>query len=117
MPVKKSNLCLQNLVTSANDKYLSLLREISEMIGYVMGTSTFSTANHLLVLREERCEGLKIQDDANNAKLKGLINDHKSPGGRLVLRAKNTGSWLTAQGSTVTGIVLAATEFRYFLCV
>ena len=86
------------------------------MVGAATGARKFSTSDHLLTIREERRDRQKIQDDANNAKLKGLIYDHKSPGGRLVLRAKNTGSWLTAQGSTVTGIVLAATEFRYFLC-
>ena len=51
---KKYVLGLQYPVTSANDKYLSLLRAISELIGAVTSQRYFSTVDHILALREER---------------------------------------------------------------
>ena len=58
----------------------------------------------------------KIQDDANDTKLKGRVKDLEALDRRLILCAKNTGSWLTVHRSTVTGTVLAAAQFRFFLC-
>ena len=54
MTIKKSILGLQNPVASANAKYLSLIHTSSDLIRYVMGVIKFSTANHLMALREER---------------------------------------------------------------
>ena len=56
-----------------------------------------------------------MQDAVNNAKLKVLVNDIKSPDRCLILHAKYTGSWLTVQGNKVTSIVLASMEFCHFL--
>ena len=50
------------------------------------------------------------------AKLKGLVKDLKALDRRLIIRAKNTGSFLTVRVTIVTGTVLAATEFCDFLC-
>ena len=72
--VNKSGPYLQYPVTSENEWYLSLIRLSSELIGSVTEASVFSTANHLLTFREERCDGQKIRDDTNNATLKGLVN-------------------------------------------
>ena len=55
-------------VTSANNKYLSLLRTSCKMIGDFKGEREFSAANHLLALREERRGGQKIWYDTNEAK-------------------------------------------------
>ena len=74
------------------------------------------TADHLLSLREERIDGKNIQVDVNNAKLMGLVEDLEASDRLLILRAKNTGSWINACGITVNYIVLAATEFCYLLC-
>ena len=68
------------------------------------------------MLREERCDGQKIQDYANNSKLKGLVNKLEAPGCRLILRTKNIGFWLTVRGNKVNSSVLAATEFHDFFC-
>ena len=59
MSVKKSVLVPQDLVKSTNGKYLSLLRASSELIGAITVKSAFSTTDHLLALREERCYGKK----------------------------------------------------------
>ena len=75
MLVKKSVLVLLNPVTSVNDKYLSLHRAGMELIRDVTGGGAFSNTNHLLVLREESSGGQKNKDDANYAKLKGLVRD------------------------------------------
>ena len=57
----------------------------------------------------------KIWDDANEDKLKGLVKDLEATDRRLILRAKNTGSWLTVQDTKVTGTVLASKKFHDFL--
>ena len=59
----------------------------------------------------------KSQGDANKAKLKGLVKDRKSLYCHLIIRSKNTGSWLTTWDTTLTSTVLSATGFRDFLCV
>ena len=51
----------------------------------------------------------KKWDDANDARLKELVKDIEASDRRLVLLAKNTGSWLNVRGTTVNGTVLATT--------
>ena len=114
MMVKTSGLGLQDPVTSANKKYLILMRASSKAIISVMVAREFSTADNLLALREERRDGQKIQDDANVAKLKGLVDDLEASDRRLIIRAKKKGYYLTLRGTTVTSTLLAATEFRDF---
>ena len=65
--------------------------------------------------QERKSWRTKIWDDANDAKFKGLVGDLEGPDRRLILRAKNI-SWMTVQGTMITDIVLAATEFSDFLC-
>ena len=117
MPTKKGGLDLQNPVTLANAKYLSLICAISELIGAVTVARESSTANHLLALREERRDRQKIQDDTTNAKLKGIVEELEVTDRHLILRAKNTGSWMDVHGTTVTDTVLAAMEFVIFVCI
>ena len=76
-----------------------------------MGEGEFSTAYHMLDLREERRDIQQIWDDA---KLKGLVDDLEANDRRLILLTKNTGSWLIVRGTTVTGTLLAATDFCDF---
>ena len=116
MPVKKYDLGLLNPLTSANKKYLSSQRASTELIRYVTGEGKFSNANHLLVLRDERRDGQKIHDDTNDAKLKYLVTDLDSADQLVILRAKNTGAWLNVQVTMLTGTILAATLFWWFLC-
>ena len=61
----------------------------------VTGASNFLTADHLLALKEERHNRKKIGDDANDAKLKVLVEELEETDRRLILRAKNTGSCMT----------------------
>ena len=103
-------------MTPPNNKYLSFLRVRYELIGAITREREFSTANNLLDIREERSDGQKVQDDSNGAKLKGLAKDIKAIDNCLIIRAKNTVSWPTVRGTTVTGTVLAATDFCGFLC-
>ena len=58
----------------------------------------------------------KIRDDANKAKLKGLVKDLKALNRHLIIRAKNTGSWMAIQVTIITDTVLAAADFLDF-CV
>ena len=50
----------------------------------------------------------------NDKKLHGIVSDQGAFEKRHLLRAKHMGAWLIIQGLTVTGTVLAATEFRDF---
>ena len=54
MLVNKADLGLLNPVTSAKEKYISLQREITELIQSVTGEGIFSNVNRLQALREER---------------------------------------------------------------
>ena len=76
----------------------------------------FSNTGHLMAIREEMHGGQKNRDAANDATLKGLVGNIKGTKPHLILRAKNTGTWINIHGTTVTGTVLPATEFCYFLC-
>ena len=67
--VKKSGLGLQNSVTSADEKPLSLQHLRTELIRYMKGESKFSAADYLQVVKEERSGGRKTQDDVNTAEL------------------------------------------------
>ena len=96
-------------MTSVNKKYLSWQRASTELIQAVTGEGAFSNANHLLKFREERRDGQKNRDDANDAKLKELVADLDTTNRRLIIHAKNTGAWLNVRGTTVTGTLLAAT--------
>ena len=71
--LKKSSLGLQDLLTSDDKKYLSLICASSELIASIPGERKFSTSGRLLVLREETRDRQKIWYDANDAKLKGLV--------------------------------------------
>ena len=73
--VKTSGLRLLNKLTSANEKYLSSQQESVEIIRVVTGRGAFYNAYHLLVLREEKLDGKKNQDGANDTKVKFLVGD------------------------------------------
>ena len=60
------------------------------------------------------CNGKKDRDSANDVKLQGIVSGQGTFKKRLLLRAKLTESWMSVRDTTVTGTVLAATEFRYF---
>ena len=53
-----------------------------------------------------------ISDDT---KLQEIVRDQGASEKRLFLRAKHTGAWLSVWGTTITGTVLAATDF--FMCL
>ena len=58
----------------------------------------------------------KNRDVVNDAKLQGIISNQDAFEKQLFLCAKHTGSWMSVQGTTETGTILAATEFRDFKC-
>ena len=76
----------------------------------------FSNADHIRTLNKEQRDGMKDQDDVYESKLKGLVRNLKGIYKPLLLRAKIKGACLSVQGTTVSGTILSATEFRDFLC-
>ena len=115
MKFKKEGLGLQDLVISSNNKYLNSLCTSCKIIGSIKGERAFSTPDHLLTLREESSDGLKIRDDVNEAKLKVLVKYLKALDLHPILRTKNSGYWMTIRGNTATSTILVATGFRDFL--
>ena len=116
MLVNKYGLGLQELVASSNKRYLSSLRASSELVGAELDRANFQPP---ITFRHSGNKGVmdkKIQYDANNANIKGLVKYLKAPDRRLILRAKNTSSWMTVRSTMVTITVLGATEFCDFLC-
>ena len=75
----------------------------------MMGEGELFTTNQLLENREDRRDEKEIQDDANNAKFKELVENLEASNCRLILHTKNIGSWLTVQVTKVTVTVVAAT--------
>ena len=80
-----------------------------ELIWAVTGEREFFNTNHLLALREERRDGQKKRDGANDATLNGLVGDLLGTKQSLTLRTKNTGAWLSVPGTTVPGTVFSDT--------
>ena len=116
MPVRKNILGLLNTVTSSQVKHLSSTRGSTEQTRAVTGGGGFSNADHLWTLNEERRDGKEYWDVAYESILKSLVSDIKGTDNILLLRSKSTGAWLSVRGTTVSGTVLSATEFRDFLC-
>ena len=114
--IKKVGLGLLNPVTSSKEKYPSSQKGSKELIRAVTGGGEFSNANHLRMLGEERRDRQKYREVSNITKLKGLVRDLKGSNRRLIICDKITGSWLSVRGTTVSGTVLSAMEFRDFLC-
>ena len=56
------------------------------------GEGEFSNSNQLLALRKKMCDGQKMWDDVNDAKLKKLVADLYGTDRSLILRAKNKGA-------------------------
>ena len=103
-------------MASENKKYLSSQQGSAELIQSATGGEAFSNADHLLALGEERRNGQKNWDEANKTTLKNLVRDLKGTDQRLIIRAKNTGAWLSVRGTTVSVTLWSNTGFWYFLC-
>ena len=80
------------------------------------GGVTFSNAEHLQTLGEERHDGKKDKEAAYETKLKGLVLNHKGNNMSLIICSKSTGTWLSVHSYTVSGPVLYVKEFWDFLC-
>ena len=78
------------------------------------GEGVFSNGDQLLALREERLDGKKNWYDVNGTKIKEIVTNLNRTDHCLILRAKNIGAWMNVRGTTVTGTLLAATEFCGF---
>ena len=90
MLVRKSRLVLLNLVTPAQNKYLSSTQGIAELTRAVMGGEGFSNADHLWTLSGEQHDGKEARDVAYKYRLKGLISGIKVTEKRLLLCSKIT---------------------------
>ena len=81
----------------------------AELVRAVTWGGALSNADHLRMLGEERLDGKKDREAAYKTKLNGLVHNLKVTDWHLILRAKNTGAWLSIRGNTVSGAVLTAT--------
>ena len=73
MSIKMTRMGLLNPMTSTKEKYLTSQRGSTELIRDVTGVGSFSNADHLRTLGEERRDGQKYREVANETKLKGLV--------------------------------------------
>ena len=103
-------------------EYRKAMKSINTPVWYVIVTSwlvqsmasSFSTVDHIPAVIGERRDKKREQDTANDVKLQGIVSHQCTTKKRLLLGAKHTGAWLSVRGNTVTGTVIAATEFRDF---
>ena len=108
MTINKSGSGLLNPVTPVKEKYLISQHGSAELIRAITGGGALFKAKHLLVLGEERHDGQKNCDYANDATLKGLVRDLKGNKRSLILQVKNTCAWLSVQSTTISDKVLSA---------
>ena len=80
------------------------------------GGGELSNTDHLQTLSEDRRDRKKSWDVVYESRLKGLVRNFQVTDKRLLLRTKGTYAWLSIRGTTVSGTVLSATEFRDDLC-
>ena len=73
IPVNKSGLSLQNLVTPANEKFLGSQLASTELTSSVAEKTNFKK---------------KSPDDVNNSKIEGIFEDFHTLDHNLLLRAK-----------------------------
>ena len=92
--VNKVGLGPLNPVILEKEKYLSSQQESVELIMDLTGGGSFSNSRHLLAIKEDRIDGHKNRDDTNYATLKVLVGYLIGTDQRLLLCAKNTGSWM-----------------------
>ena len=92
--VNKVGLGPLNPVIPEKEKYLSSQQESVELIMDLTGGGSFSNSRHLLAIKEDRIDGQKNRDDTNYATLKVLVGYIIGTDRRLLLCAKNTGSWM-----------------------
>ena len=116
MTVDKSGLGILHPVTSAKEKYLSSQQGSAELIRAVTRGGSLSNSDHPLTLGEERRDEMKDREAAYETKIKVLVRKLKGANRVPIICAKITGAWLGVRGTTVSGTVLSATEFRDFLC-
>ena len=86
------------------------------MIGAVTVEGVFSAADHIWAVKWERRDRKKDGDAMNDAKLRGIVSNQGDFEERLFLRTKHMSAWLSVWVTTVIGTVLAATQFRGFMC-
>ena len=79
-----------------------------------VGGGSFSNSDHLRTLSEEQHNGKEERYIVYKSRLKGLVSYLKGTDKRLLLRSKHTCAWLSVRGTTVSGTVISATEFRNF---
>ena len=103
-------------MTSTDERFLSSQCESTELIRAVKGESEFPTADNLQAVKEERSDGRKTWDNIKEAKLEEFVKTLDAFDRHLFFRTKQTGSWLIAQGTMVTGTVLSAMEYHDFVC-
>ena len=116
MPVNKSGLGILNPVISEQEKYLITQRRSAELVWDMAGGGGLSNHDHIWKLGEERRDINKDREAKYKTKIKGLVCNLKGTNRRLILRTKSTGTWPSVRGTTVSGTVLSAMEFRDFLC-
>ena len=114
IPVKKAGLGLLNSLMSAQEKCLRSQWGSAELVFDVTGWGFLSNANHLWTLSEEQRDRKKSCDVAYESRRKGLVRNIQGTDNCLLLSSKITGAWMSVCGNTISGIVLSATEFRYF---
>ena len=95
-------------------KYNSSLCARGKLFGAVKVEQVFPTYDNIRAVKGGIRDGKKDWDATNDAKLQGVFSNQYAFEKRLILCAKHMGACLSIWGTTVTGIVIAATEFRDF---
>ena len=112
LPVKQAGLAIPDPVKTAPENWTASCVITGHLVAALRGQAAFRTANHTACLRGGRLSvrhrGEQRAEEASTAALEGVPVLQA----RQMLRAANTGAWLTVLPSTVNGTDLGAQEWR-----
>jgi hypothetical protein len=112
LPVKYAGLALPNPTESAASNYENSCLRNSHLIAALRGNENFRHSNHLTTIREANAELKTRQSNHLESQLSEILDTLSPDIRRAILRAKDTGHWLSIFPSIINGTVLSPQEFR-----
>lgn len=112
LPIKSAGMALPNPQISADANYKNSILMNSHLLASLRGTDTFRSADHMSVTKEVRSELKLRRSEENESELERLTATMTPAQRRTIMRGKETGQWLSALPTTVSGTILSPQEFR-----
>ena len=103
LPAKQAGLSLPDPTLTAPENWTASCVITGHLVAALRGQVEFRTADHSAFIREGRTSVRKRNAQQADEALAATISGAPVQGARQLIRAKNTGAWMTAQPSTANG--------------